>query len=525
DTTYVENYGTIFAFTESPHEPGVLWAGSDDGLVHLSRNGGGDWENVTPGDIPEWTRIDVIEVSPHQPSAAYISATRYKHDDVRPFLYKTKDFGATWEKIVDGIPEDDFTRVIREDTERPGLLYAGTETGIYVSFDDGETWQSLRCNLPVVPVTDLAVKGNELVASTNGRGFWILGDLAVLRQVGAQVADADVYLFKPAATYRFPAPRSRPVASGKNYSLGLGIAGTFYEKKTPDGETVRVLLDAGTNPPNGAVVTYLLKHEPEGEATLAFLDSKGQTIKSFGPKADEPKSDEPKSDEEEPFIPLKAGMNRFVWDLRYPDARNVEIEGARDKGLAGPLAPPGTYEVRLTVGEETQSQSFEIMMDPRIAATQTDLEEQHAMLIRTRDKLSECHDAINRLMSVRRQVDEWVRRSEAHGGPESVSETATKLKDKLSVIEGELIQLKAVGDLDTISHPARLNAKLAELTFVPSHADFGPTRQSHDVYEALSTQTDTQIQRLAEVIEQDLPVFVNLLHELEIPAIVRESTG
>ena len=203
----------------------------------------------------------------------------------------------------------------------------------------------------------------------------------------------------------------------------------------------------------------------------------------------------------------------------------MEIEGARDKGLAGPLAPPGTYGVRLTVGEAAQTQSFEIMMDPRIAATQTELEEQHATLIRNRDKLSECHDAINRLMSVRRQVDEWVRRAEAHGSPGSVTETAGKLKDKLSAIEGELVQLRAIGDLDTISHPAGLNAKLAELTFVPAHADFGPTRQSHDVFEALSAQTDAQIQRLDKVIEEDLPVFVDLLHELEIPAIVQESAG
>ena len=519
DTTYVENYGTIFAFTESPHESGVLWAGSDDGLLHLSRDGGGGWENVTPGDIPEWTRIDVIEMSPHQPSAAYISATRYKHDDVRPFLYKTNDFGATWEKIVDGIPEDDFTRVIREDTERPGLLYAGTETGLYVSFDDGETWQSLRCNLPAVPVTDLAVKGNELVASTNGRGFWILDDLTVLRQMGAQVADSDVHLLKPSATYRFPAPRERQVAPGKNYSLGLGVAGTFYEKKTPDGETVRVMLDAGTNPPDGAVVTYFLDHEPEGEATLVFLDPEGQTIKSFGPR-----SSEPKSGDEEPFIPLKAGMNRFVWDMRYADARKVEIEDARKKGLAGPLAPPGAYEVRLTVGDQQQSQSFEILVDPGVTATQEDLEQQHSLLIRARDKLSECHDAINQIIRVRRQVDEWARRSEGLGGADAVSRAAGELKAKLSAVEDELIQLKAVGDLDTIAQPAQLNAKLAEVTFVPSHADYAPTAQSYDVFQDLSARTDTQLQRLNEVIEQDLPAFVNVLHELEIPVISRRGT-
>ena len=514
DTTFVENYCTIFAFTESPHEPGVFWAGSDDGLVHLSRDGGQSWNNVTPGDIPEWTRIDVIEVSPHDPATAYISATRYKHDDARPFLYRTRDFGSNWDRISDGLPQDDFTRIIREDTERQGILYAGTETAIYVSFDDGASWQPLQANLPVVPVTDLKIVDTDLVASTNGRGFWILDDLALVRQLSDQITDGDMHLFQPGPTYRFPPPRERQVAPGKNYSLGLGVAGTFREKKTPDDETTRILLDAGANPPEGVVVSYFLKSEHEGDATLEFLDSSGQRVKSFGPK----------SDEEEPFITLKAGMNRFLWNMRYPDARKIDMEGARKKGLAGPLASPGTYEVRLTVGDETQSQSFEIMSDPRIAASQADLDAQHAILIEARDKLSECHDAINRIIKVRDQVNEWVRRSEARGGPESVSQAAGELNGKLSAVEEELVQLNAMGEVDLISQPHGLNAKLAELTFVPSHADFAPTSQSHDVFGDLSARTDVQIERLQQVIDEDLSVFVNLLHELEIPAIVQGDT-
>ena len=512
DTTYVENYGTIFAFTESPHEAGVFWAGSDDGLIHISRDGGGSWVDVTPKDLPEWTRIDVIEVSPHNPATAYVSATRYKHDDTRPFLYKTDDFGSTWRSISDGLPQDDFTRMIREDTERPGLLYVGTETRMYVSFDDGGSWESLRGNMPAVPITDLAVKGNELVASTNGRGFWILDDLALVRQLPDRDAGAAVELFKPADTYRMGGGLDRWPAPGKNYSLGLGLAGTYYEKKTPEGERRRVLLDAGENPPDGVVVCYYL-HEAREEGTLAFFDSQGRLVKSFEPRSGDDGDDEPS-------IELDAGMNRFVWDMRYPDAVKLDIEGARKKGLAGPVASPGVYEARLTVGEETQSQRFEIVKDPRISATQADLDEQHAALIRSRDKLTECHEAINRLMKVRDQVNEWARRAEEHGGAEPLAEAAEALTGKLGEIEAELIQLNSVGETDMISEPAGLSAKLAEITFVPSHADFAPTSQSYEVFADLSERADVQFGRLQQVIDEDLPIFVDLLHELEIPAVV-----
>ena len=268
----------------------------------------------------------------------------------------------------------------------------------------------------------------------------------------------------------------RWLAPGKNYSLGLGLGGAFYEKRMPDGEKKQVLLDGGENPPEGVVVSYYLRDAHEGGATLAFFDSEGQLVKSFGPKGDD-------AEDGEPFIKLDAGMNRFVWNMRYPDATKLDIEGARKKGLAGPTASPSVYEVRLTVGEETQSQRFEILKDPRTAATQADLEEQHAALIRSRDKLTECHEAINRLMRVRDQVNEWARRAEEHGGAEPLAEAAEKLNGKLGEIEAELIQLNSVGETDMISEPAGLSAKLAEATFVPSNADFAPTSQSYDVFD------------------------------------------
>ncbi|MGH8059884.1 MAG: WD40/YVTN/BNR-like repeat-containing protein, partial [Candidatus Entotheonellia bacterium] len=241
DTTGAEHYGTIFTFVESPHARGLFWAGSDDGLIHLSRDGGRTWENVTPKDLPEWTLISMIEVSPHDPATAYVAATRYKLDDCEPFLYKTRDYGRTWEHITQGIPAHDFTRVIREDPARRGLLYAGTETGVYVSFDDGAAWQSLQCNLPAVPVYDLLMKNDDLVVATHGRSFWILDDLTPLHQLSDAVAGAPAHVCAPRPTERFLLPMgyARQPVPGKSYQLAQGMAGTYYEKQTAAGDTVR----------------------------------------------------------------------------------------------------------------------------------------------------------------------------------------------------------------------------------------------------------------------------------------------
>ena len=522
DVTFVENYGTIFAFTESPHEKGVFWVGSDDGLVHISRDGGDTWDDVTPPELPEWTRIDIIEVSPHDPATAYISATRYKFDDDRPLLYKTSDYGETWSKITDGIPATEFTRIVREDVGQRGLLYAGTDRGMYVSFDDGGSWQPLQLNLPPVPVTDLVVKENELVASTNGRSFWILDDLTVLRQLGEDPSTDAFRLLAPGPTYRIAAmmgsDRAKTKGPGKNYALALGHSATYYEEEMPTGETVRTMLDAGTNPPDGVVVTYFLKERPEGEVTLAFLDSKGHPIKAFSSKAAE--GDQPEGEPEEPVVPAEPGMNRFLWNMRYADATSVKGEGESDKGLAGPLAPPGTYQVRLTVGDRSQAQSFELLKDPRVVATQEDLETQHTLLIRIRDKLSEANEAVSRSRNVGRQVDEWVARAEGRDTHDVVSEAGSRLKDKLKAIEDEFVNAGVKGELDRISKPTRLSAKLGALTSVPASADFAPTQQAHDVFEDLAARADAQITRLQEVIDTDLAQFIDLVHELEIPVIV-----
>ena len=293
---------------------------------------------------------------------------------------------------------------------------------------------------------------------------------------------------------------------------------TSYARQESKGETDRTFLDAGANPPEGVVVSYYLKQPPDGEATLTFLDSKGQTIKSLSSVS--PEQPPPTGELPEPMVPVAAGMNRFVWNMRYPDARRVEGDGAADKGVVGPLASPDTYYVRLAVGDHTQTQSFQLLTDPRVSATQEDMEAQHALLLRIRDKLSETHDAVGRIRTLKAHVNEWAARCEGVQAWIAVSNAATEINEKLSAIEDELILPKASPDIDRTSDRARLNAKVAELTSVVASADSAPTKQSYQVFDELSARVDAQVRRLGVVDDDDLPAFINLLRELEIPAIV-----
>jgi photosystem II stability/assembly factor-like uncharacterized protein len=540
DTTGAEHYCTIFAFTESPHERGLFWAGSDDGLVHLSRDGGGSWQNVTPPQMPEWTTVNVIEVSPHDPATAYVAATRYKLDDTRPFLYKTNDYGAGWQAITDGIPPTEFTRVIREDPARRGLLYAGTETSIYVSFDDGANWQRLDLNLPAVPIYDLAVKDGDLIAATHGRSFWVLDDLTPLRGLTDEVVQSPAHLFRPRDTVRYRGGGGpMRMAAGVNYSGGLGGVSAIEQTK-PDGESVRVLLDAGQNPPDGVLVSYYLREKPAADITLSFLDAQGQLIRTFSSKpeaeAEAPAEEPPAPSEEEAEdveelavaeedrrVPKEAGVNRFVWNLRYPDASRLPGDIPTERSLAGPLVPPGAYQVRLTVNGRSYTQPFEVRKDPRIAATREDLDAQFELLLQIRDKLSQTHEGVLRLRSIRAQLDEWLRRAEGSSNRRALEDAAKRLKERLAAIEEELVQTRAKGESDRLNYPGRLNAKLVHLTAVVASADALPTRQSYDVFQHLSSQIDAQLAELNRVVETDVQTFGDLLREAAIPAIVATS--
>ena len=530
DMTGVEHYGTIFAFAESPHEQGVLWAASDDGLVHLSRDGGTSWDEVTPEGLPDDALIGTLELSHHDPETVYLAATRYKFDDTKPYFFKTNDSGKNWTEIARGIPENDFTRVIREDPVRRGLLYAGTETGIHVSYDDGGSWQSLRGNtspgkglpLPVVPVHDLKIKDNELVAGTHGRSFWILDDLALVRQLD-QTQEDDAVLFEPAATYRIAPPMdiARPTAKGKNYHVTLAVRGVFYDKEQKDGTTRRVFLDSGTNPPDGVGVDYWLKgDQSEGDVKLSFTDADGAPVNSYTTKTKDEKKNEDDSDHKEQWITASAGMNRFVWNMHFPDGLQVPGDKLAEKGAKGPLVSPGSYRVHLSIGDKTWSKDFELLSDPRISTPKEDYEEQLALLLRIQEKMVETNGGINRLRNVRSQVDELAARAGGNDSWKAIAEAAERVKEKLPDIEEELINTKSVKGSDQINAGTRLNVKLAELTSVVSSADAAPTRQSYDVFEDLSGRIDTQIGRLQDVIDTDVRELIDLAHELEIPPIV-----
>ena len=440
-----------------------------------------------------------------------------------PTCTKTSDYGKTWHSIAEGFPGDEFTRVIREDPARPGLLYAGTETGVHVSFDDGRSWQSLQVNLPPAPIHDLTIKDGDLIAATHGRSFWILDDLTLLHQLGDGGPREPVHLFRPGSTcWTSSRPGTgRPAVAGKSYQVGSGAPAAFRETRKPGGETVRTFLDAGVNPPEGVVVTYHLMEKPEGEISLTFLDASGQEVKTLSSAAAE--EGESSDAQKGPRVPAEAGLNRFVWDMRYADARKVSGDVTTERSLTGPLAAPGEYQVRLTVAGETYSESFEILKDPRVKATQQDLDEQLALLIRIGKKLSETQDAINQLRNVRQQVEEWVSRAEGSSAGQAMSAAGSAVKGKLSPIEEQLVQTRALHARDTLNLPSRLNAKMAALTSVVASADGAPTRQSYEVFDDLSGRIDRQLGALQRVVDEDVAAFINLVHELEVPAIVPKT--
>ncbi len=533
DTTGAETYATIFAFAESPHEQGVFWVGSDDGLVHISGDGGETWDQITPDGLPEWTMISMIEPSPHDPETAYMACTRYKLDDDTPMLYKTSDYGKTWTNISANIPTHDYTRVIREDPARRGLLYAGTETGVYLSLDDGGTWQPLQPPadgpgrapshgpgrpLPVAPVHDLIVKDDDLVVATHGRSFWILDDLTQIRQLTPDVHQESLHLLKPRGSYRLAAYQARKPVDGKRYQLSLGAASAYTETKRPTGEVITNVLDGGENPVGGVVVTYWLREKAD-EVVVRIEETDGTLIKSFS-------SVKPESAPDDDDVPPEllagadAGMNRFVWDMRYPDATLVPGEKPTTGAGTGPLASPGPYQVTVVAGEESRTQTFDVLKDPRVQASQEDLDAQFDLLIELRDKLSETHDSILKIRRVKRQVNEWVERAGRHSAADSISTAGGSVNEKLEAVENELTQTSYKGARDMLHLPPKLNQKLAELINFVANADYGPPQQAYDVAQDFAARLQPLQDQLQDVIDNDVPQFENLIAELEIPTVV-----
>ncbi len=486
DNTGVEYYCTIFAALESPHEKGVLWAGSDDGLLHISRDGGKSWKRVTPPDLPEWTQINSIEAHPTLKGGLYLAGTRYKLDDFRPYLYKTTDYGKTWQKIVKGIPAEHFTRVVRADPRRPGLLYAGTEKGMYISFDDGEQWQPFQLNLPIVPITDLALKNKDLIVATQGRSFWVLDDLTPLHQLKPTTSKQAFHLFQPRPAYRMQG-----------------------------GSTSKPPLKEGQNPPTGVVIFYHLQDKLKKDArlTLDILDNKGQLIRRFSTK---PKKGEGK-------LNAKPGLNRFVWDMRYPGAKGFPGMVLWGGGLQGPRAVPGIYKARLQIGDKSQTGAFHIFSDRRVLSPIEDFQAQFDFLIEVRDKLTEMHLAIKRLKTVRQQINEVM-------GPlkgkkyKKLRQLADSINKKMTAVEETLYQTQNQSPQDPLNFPIRLNNKLSALVRVVSVGDYRPTDQAVVVKNELFQAIDAELAKLYKVWQEDVPRFNALLREMRVPAVMVEGT-
>ena len=510
DNTSVEYYATIFALMESPVQAGTIWSGSDDGVIQLSRDGGKNWSNVTPPSnvMPEWIQINSIDASPHDAGTLYVAGTMYKWDDNRPYLYRTSDYGKTWKKITTGIPDAAFTRVIREDPNKRGLLYAGTETGMYVSFDNGERWQSLQLNLPVVPITDLVVhkRDKELVVATQGRSFWILDDLPVLHEMmdsGGFSAAGETRLFKPKESYRMPGGGGPPL-----------------------GPTATV----GRNPANGVVVYYSLKAKPTSEIELELLDPAGKSIRKFTGRvrrADGPAATPTPAPTEggfgappPPSVPMEVGLNRFVWDTRHADAVRFPGMILWAGEVRGPKMAPGTYQVKLTVDGKSLTQNFEIKADPRLSTTPADYAKQLELGLKIRDKLSETHNAIIQIREVRRQVEDLLKRVAGQPSFKVVNDAGTALNKNLTAVEETLYQTKNQSNQDPLNYPIRLNNKLAALGGVVGSAEAAPTAQSFAVYDELATQIDAELRKLEQIMKTEVPAFNQLVREQNIPAIV-----
>ena len=487
DDTGVEYYCTIFVITPSPQEKGVIWIGTDDGKVHITKNGGKSWTDITPNNMPKWGMVNSIDQSPHNPGTAYMAVTRYKLDDFKPYLFKTDNYGKSWKLISRGIPEDAFTRVIREDPMKKGLLYAGTETGMYVSFDDGKNWQSFQLNLPIVPVTDLVVKENDLVVATQGRSFWILDDLTPLHQLTNKVAGSTSHMFKPRDTYRLPG--------------GAGWGGP-----SPTW---------GANPPNGVMAFYYLKEAlgKDDKFKLEFMESDGDVIKTFSNKKDKKNPS--------PVAETKEGMNRFVWNMRYPDAKKVPNAVMWGGRHIGPKAVPGEYKVKMTLNGKSQTQSFNILKDPRINTTQSDFQDQFDLLMDIRNRTTEINEKILTIRSIKDQINTLTGLMKESGfKDENVTKAGKELVKSLSTIEERLIQVKSKSRQDPLNYPIRLDNKIAALVGVVSSVDAKPTAQSYDVLEDLVEQAQVHYKKLNKVLTDDLYKFNNMVSEAAVPAVM-----
>lgn len=483
DNTGAEYYANLFAVQESPYTKDEIWTGSDDGLLHVTTDGGKNWKNVTPSMSPKYNMWNSIDVNPFVKGGAYAVATSYKFGDYTPYIYKTLDYGKTWTLITTGIPKEEFVRVVRADPKKQGLLYAGTEKGMWVSFDDGNSWTKFQLNLPKVPIADLAIKNDNLIAATHGRGFWLVDDLTPLHQLSKEIAAKEVVLFKPMPSYRMPG------------GSGWGSVDRRLE---------------GENHPGGVMVHYAIKSLPENaEVKLEFLESDGDVIKAFSSTAKERNE----------MLTVKQGGNRFVWDMRYPGYKTFPGMVYYGSPNRGPKAVPGQYTVRLTVNGVATEQVFEILKDPRVNTTQEEFQAQFDFLIKVRDKVSEANQGV---MEVRKIKDDLgYLKTKVAGDPQykELEDAVKKFESDLSVHENNLHQVNNKSVQDPLNYGIKMNNRLAHLMVEQAQGDYPPTQQGEQVRQQLTKMVDEELAKLRSTINANVEQINKMAREKGIEVV------
>jgi photosystem II stability/assembly factor-like uncharacterized protein len=486
DNTSVEYYCTIFTAAESATEKDLLWTGSDDGLIHISKDGGKNWENVTPKDCAKAMMWNCVEVDPFKKGAAYFVGTRYKSDDFAPYIYKTEDYGKTWKLIVNGINRLHFTRAMRADRKRAGLLYAGTEYGMYISYDDGASWKSFQLNLPEVPITDLAIKNNDLVVGTQGRSIYILDDLTTVQQKNSAILNKNLHVFDVNPAFRMP-------GGGRRGGGGFGGAS---------------VANAGMNPPNGVVINYYIKEAADSiKLSIELMDKNKKVIKTYTTSSKESK------------VEVVKGMNQFEWDMNYPVADKVDGLILWNGFVGGPKAAPGNYFAKFKSGNDSTEVSFTILADPNYKTSQAEHEEQFNHLITIRDKSSEIMKAIKNIREIRQQMNDFSARIGKDEIPKDVKQQIDTVNKQITIVEDALHQTKAKSGQDVLNYPIRLDDKLSSIYNAAAAGQSGLSRQSKEAYAELVVQIDEQLNKLKKIMNEDVVKLNQLIHEKTLPVI------
>jgi hypothetical protein len=486
DNTSVEYYCTIFTGTESALEKDLLWIGSDDGVLSMSKNGGKNWENVTPPAAGKWMMWNCIETDPFKKGTVYVVGTKYKSDDFTPYLFKSEDYGKTWTTITNGINKMHFTRALRADHKRAGLLYAGTEYGLYISYDYGANWKPFQLNLPIVPITDLTIKDNDLIVATQGRAFWVLDDLTVLQEKDNAGLNNNLHVFTVNDAYRSE-------GGGRRRNRGGGGA----------------IQNIGENPLSGVVFNYTLKNANDSsKVSISIYDKQSKLIKTFSTK----------SKEAADKLEVTDGLNQFAWDQNYPEGEKTDGMILWNGGVGTVKAAPGKYSARFCFGKDSVDVPFVIKNNPNYKATEADYDAQVAFLLQVRDKFNEVQKGIKNLRSVRTQINDFNAKLDSMGTKE-LKQMGDSISKQLTAIEEALYQTKAESFQDVLNFPIRLNDKLAGLYGVASSGQNAPSKQAIETLADLGGQANVQLAKLKKILDQDLKAFNKMINEKQVPVI------